>query len=78
MAANQIRRLLEQTRDDMVAAGYKYTHLVTIVELPTGAREVIVNTDGLQSKIEYLLKTYDENMRMQANSAISIVGATIA
>ncbi|KEO81044.1 hypothetical protein [Tumebacillus flagellatus] len=77
MAANQIRLLLEQTRDDMVATGHKYTHLVTIVELPSGAREVIVNTDELQSKIEYLLKTYDEGMRMKANSAISIVGATV-
>jgi|GEM_PF-6212592 len=48
--------------------------LVVAVKLPTGATELIVNTENLQSKFEYYLSAYDEEMRLKANPAISIVG----
>lgn len=38
------------------------THIVTITQLPTGAREVAINTERLEEKVNYILDTYNDNM----------------
>lgn len=52
----------------------EFSHLITVVKLPTGVKEVIINTEDIKGKIAYLLKAYDVNMDLEANSNISIEG----
>lgn len=51
--------------------------LVTLVRLPSGAVEVITNTRQLETKIKYLIETYDENFKLKANPEVEIVGYTV-
>lgn len=48
--------------------------LTVAVLLPSGAIEVITNTDKLAEKIEYYLDAYDEDFRLKSNPEIKIVG----
>lgn len=48
--------------------------MVVAVKLPTGATEIIINTENIQSKYEYYLTAYDEEMKLKTNPAIEIVG----
>jgi hypothetical protein len=47
--------------------------LVAAVKLPSGAIEVITNTQDLQSKIDYYLNAYDDEFRLKANPNVQIV-----
>jgi hypothetical protein len=47
--------------------------IVTVVLLPTGAREVITNYEKLQEKIDYLLNAYDDNLQLKACSDIKLL-----
>jgi hypothetical protein len=44
------------------------------VQLPSGAIEVITNTQDIFTKINYYVDTYDENFRLKHNTAIQILG----
>lgn len=48
--------------------------LVTAVKLPTNAIEVITNSQGIESKIEYLVNAYDEDFRLKTNPDVQIIG----
>jgi hypothetical protein len=48
--------------------------LVTAVKLPTGAIEVITNTQNLPEKIKYLIEAYDIDFKLIANPNVQIVG----
>lgn len=50
--------------------------LVTLVKLPTGAIEVITNSKNIDTKVEYLKTTYDENFELVHNKNVKIVGYT--
>ena len=52
----------------------KITYLIVAVKLPTGAIEIITNTEQIQSKIEYYRNAYDDNFCLKTNTAIKIVG----
>lgn len=52
--------------------------LVTVIQLPTGAKEIITNTDQLQSKVDYLKNTYDDEFKLKANPAVKIINFLIA
>lgn len=47
--------------------------LSVAVKLPTGATEVITNTELLSSKADYYINQYDEDFRLKANSTVQIV-----
>lgn len=47
------------------------------VKLPSGAIEVITNTQETKSKSEYYLNTYDEEFKLKHNKDIQIVGYMI-
>jgi hypothetical protein len=49
------------------------TKIVVAVRLPTGATELIINTEMVESKIEYYLKAYDDDMRLKSNQQIQII-----
>jgi hypothetical protein len=51
--------------------------LVTLVKLPSGAIEVITNTQDLETKINYLLHAYDNDFKLKNNKAVGIVGYVI-
>jgi hypothetical protein len=46
------------------------TYLVTAVKLPTGAIELAVNNTNIKDKIDYILDTYDEDMKLKTNPTI--------
>jgi hypothetical protein len=48
-------------------------HLIVAVMLPTGAIEVIHNTDCLKEKLAYYIEKYDDEFRLRANPDIQIV-----
>lgn len=50
------------------------THLIVAVKLPTGAVEIITNTQQLETKVTYYLNAYDDNFCLKNNPAIQIVG----
>lgn len=51
--------------------------LVTLVKLPSGAIETIVNHDGIRSKIEYINNAYDDEFKLKANPEVEIVGFVV-
>jgi hypothetical protein len=53
-------------------------YLVAAVQLPTGAVELITNTQYIPSKIEYYLKAYDDEFKLKTNPAIQIIGYMLA
>ena len=52
----------------------KIAYLIAAVKLPTGAIEIITNTEQIDSKVEYYRNAYDDNFCLKNNSAIQIVG----
>jgi hypothetical protein len=48
--------------------------LVTAVELPTGAIEIITNTMNVNQKVEYIIKAYNEEFELNTNNNVKIVG----
>lgn len=66
-------RFLEET-DGIECQTMKRTYLVVAVKLPTGAIELIANTEQLQSKVEYYKNAYDDNFCLKNNPAIQVVG----
>lgn len=49
-------------------------YLIVAVSLPTGATEIITNTEQIGSKAEYYKNAYDENFCLKTNPAIKIIG----
>lgn len=50
------------------------TKMVIAVKLPTGATEIIINTENIDSKYNYYLDAYDDNMCLKNNKDVHIVG----
>lgn len=48
--------------------------LVMAVQLPSGAIEVITNTEDLDSKANYYINAYDLEFHLKANPAVKVVG----
>lgn len=59
------------------AEKFKPTHIITVVELPTGAREVAINVDNIAEKVEYILDAYDDDMRLKTNENIKMLNMMI-
>jgi hypothetical protein len=63
-------RFLSETEEKI----YKSNYLIVAVKLPSGAIEIITNTQWLIEKAEYYKNTYDDNFCLKTNPAIQIVG----
>jgi len=48
--------------------------MVIAVKLPTGATEIIINTENIESKYEYYLTAYNDLMQLNNNTNVCIVG----
>ena len=46
--------------------------LVTVVKLPSGALETTINNSNIESKIEYIINAYDENLKLKTCNEIQI------
>jgi N12 class adenine-specific DNA methylase len=51
--------------------------VVAAVQLPTGALEIITNTQHVKEKIQYYKERYDDNFRLITNPEVKIVGILI-
>ena len=48
-------------------------YIIVVVKLPNEAKEVIVNSACLRSKMEYYKSAYDDDLKLKTNPEISIV-----
>lgn len=71
---NQIR---EKFRCERIENVDDAVYLIVAVKLPTGAIELITNTQDINSKVEYYLNAYDDDFRLKNNRDIQIVGYMI-
>lgn len=62
-------RTYKQTITDFGAV----TKIVVAVKLPTGATELIINTEQTESKYNYYLSAYDNDMCLKNNKEVQIV-----
>lgn len=61
------------TKDFNDASIHSVSHIIVIVQLPSRAREVIINSQQLEEKFFYYLETYDDSLKMYKNQEIRIV-----
>ena len=54
------------------------TKMVVAVELPTKVVELIINTDQIESKVEYYMRAYDDSMKLKTNSEVQILDVLFA
>jgi hypothetical protein len=54
------------------------TKMVVAVELPTKAVELIINTDQIESKMEYYTAAYDDNMKLKNNPEVKVLDVLFA
>lgn len=52
-------------------------YLVTAVRLPTGAIELTTNTDNIETKIDYILEAYNQDMCLKTNVEVQILNMMI-
>ena len=53
------------------------THLVTAVQLPTGAIELAINTSNIEEKLDYIVTAYDETMHLKTNPEICMLNLLV-
>ena len=54
------------------------TYLVLAIQLPTGATELITNTNNIKEKFDYIDGAYDDNLFLKANKEVRIVDWLVA
>ena len=50
------------------------TKMVVAIKLPSGATELITNTEDITTKYEYYLNTYDDDLCLIHNKDVQIIG----
>lgn len=60
------------TRD--MSLDVEYKALVVAIELPSGAIEIISNTEYINNKADYYIQNYDNDFRLKANPDVRVVG----
>ena len=53
------------------------THIITVVQLPSGSKEIAINTADIAGKIDYILEAYDSEMRLKTNEAVSMLNLLV-
>jgi hypothetical protein len=57
--------------------GEEFRVLIAVIQLPTGAVEVITNTTNIADKVNYYMNSYGEDMRLKTCPDIKIIGLLI-
>lgn len=47
--------------------------LITVIKLPNGALETIVNYNNLGEKMDYIVDAYDDNLKLKTCQDIQII-----
>jgi hypothetical protein len=65
------------TRKELFESKYYTSHpiskIVVAVKLPTGATEIIVNTEDIQGKFNYYLSAYNDDLKLNNNPMVEII-----
>ena len=72
-----IREYLSEIKNMVSEDKAQISKIVTAVKLPTGAIEIAVNDQCLEQKLEYILKAYDDQMRLVSNKEITMIEAIV-
>ena len=75
--ANKVRKSILQHIANIGAMELTPSHLVTAVQLPTGAVEIAINTEKITEKLQYMLDAYDENMRLKTNPNVCMLNVMV-
>lgn len=68
----QIKNLMAEPVEGENRTPFKPTYFVQATKLPTGAIELAVNTENIESKIDYILEAYDDDMCLKTNRDVCI------
>jgi hypothetical protein len=74
---NQIMEAQKELRKKFISDAQAIENpraLVTAVQLPSGAIEVITNQEHIESKINDLMNRYDDEFKLLPNGVVKIVG----
>lgn len=63
----------EQFIKDVSSMG-TYHMLILVIELPSKALETMINTSMIAEKIEYVMRTYNDELCMHNNKDVKIKG----
>ena len=78
---NMIKQTMQEPSEEDKAAGitecFKPKYLITAVKLPTGAIELAINTENIESKIDYILNAYDAEMCLKTNPEIRMANLMV-
>lgn len=74
---NSVRYELEEALRQINEDGRQIHTLVTAVLLPTGAKEIAINSDSLIGKLTYILGAYDTEMRLKTNTSIVMTAVMV-
>lgn len=58
--------------EDMISGQTNVKIIILVIELPSGALEVITNSENLIDKMQYIINTYDDRLHMKSNQDIRI------
>lgn len=73
----RIRTIKEEFLDNYHSSMIKFgkvEKMIVAVKLPTGAIEIIINTDDMQNKLNYYMSAYNDDMELNNNNDVKIVG----
>ena len=73
----EIRKYLSEIKGMVSDDKAQISKIVTAVKLPTGAIEIAVNDQCLEQKLEYILRAYDDQMRLNTNKEIAMIEAIV-
>ena len=74
---NKVRKSILQQLADIQALDLMPSHVVTAVQLPTGAVEIAINTEKIPEKLQYMLDAYDAEMRLKINPAVRMLNVMV-
>lgn len=60
-------------RETLEANHGQMNYMIVIVQLPTGALEMIANTQNFEEKLDYYLNAYTEDLCLKNNPQIMII-----
>jgi len=72
----EVKTMRAKFSNDYVVALATYkpvNKLVVAVKLPTGVTEIIINTEAIESKVNYYLNAYDDHMCLKTNPNVKVL-----
>lgn len=67
---HEIRYYLKEIERAIERGDFTPSYMVTAVKLPTGAIELAINNTEILDKINYILESYDNEMKLRTNSDV--------